>query len=66
MNNNNNNNNNNNILTNEDKLKSMSRNELAHELALIATWDRQNLNKVRKNMDLVDFMKYWLAQPWKK
>ena len=44
----------------------MSRNELAHELALIATWDRQNLNKVRKNMDLVDFMKYWLAQPWKE
>ena len=61
-----NNNNNNNILTNVDKLKSMSRNELAHELALIATWDRKNLNKVTKNMDLVDFMKYWLAQPWKK
>lgn len=60
------NDNNNNNLTNENKLKSMSRNELAHELALIATWDRQNLNKIRKNMDLVDFMKYWLAQPWKE
>lgn len=59
-------NDNNNILTNEDKLKSMSRDELAHEFALIATWDRQNLNKVRKNMNLVDFMKYWLAQPWEE
>lgn len=50
-------------LTNEERLKSMNTSELAHELALIATWDRKQLDKAQKGPGVEEFMEIWLRKP---
>ena len=52
--------------TNEDYLKNMETKELAHELAMIADWDREQLEKARKGPGLDAFMERWLHQPAKE
>lgn len=47
-------------MTNEERLKSMNTKELAHELSLIATWDRKQLNKAKNSIGLEEFMEIWL------
>ena len=46
--------------TNEEWLKSLKTEELAKELALIAAWDRTQVEKARKSVGLSEFMKNWL------
>lgn len=52
--------------TNEDRLKAMNINELAEELALIATWDRTQVAKAQRTIGLVEFMKKWLQSEAKE
>lgn len=49
--------------TNEEKLKEMGTKELAHELALIAEWDREQLHKAKELPGLENFIENWLRQP---
>lgn len=53
------------VRTNEERLKSLSAEELAQELALIAEWDRKQLEKAKNGPGLVQFMVDWLKQPAK-
>lgn len=46
--------------TNEERLKSMDTKELAHELALIAEWDRSEVEKAKNGPGLEGFMEKWL------
>lgn len=46
--------------TNEEWLKSLNTEELAKELALIAEWDRTQVEKTRKSVGLQEFMERWL------
>ncbi len=46
--------------TNEEWLKSLNTEELAKELALIAEWDRTQVEKTRNSVGLQEFMKRWL------
>ena len=49
-------------MTNGDKIRSMTDEELAHELALIAGWDRKQFAKA-KSIGIEKFMLDWL---WKQ
>ena len=51
------------IITNADRIRAMSDEELARELALIAEWDRKQLQKAKSGPGLVEFMEHWLQQP---
>lgn len=51
------------IVTNADCIRAMSDEELARELALIAEWDRKQLQKAKSGPGLVEFMEHWLQQP---
>lgn len=50
-------------MTNAQKIRAMSDEELARELALIAEWDRKQLQKAKSGPGLVEFMEHWLQQP---
>ena len=50
-------------LSNADRIRAMSDEELARELALIAEWDRKQLQKAKSGPGLVEFMEHWLQQP---
>ena len=50
-------------LTNADRIRAMRDEELARELALIAEWDRKQLQKAKSGPGLVEFMEHWLQQP---
>ena len=50
-------------ITNADRIRAMSDEELARELALIAEWDRKQLQKAKSGPGLVEFMEHWLQQP---
>jgi len=52
--------------TNEERLKECGTKELAHELALIAEWDRGEVRKAKKGPGLDNFMERWLRQPAKE
>lgn len=52
--------------TNEERLKQMGTQELAHELSLIAEWDRVQMEKAKKGPGLDAFMEKWLRQPAKE
>ena len=52
--------------TNADRIRAMSDEELARELALIAEWDRRQLQKAKSGPGLVEFMEHWLQQPAKE
>ncbi len=54
------------VVTNEERLKSLSVADLAKELALIAEWDRKQLQKAKDGPGLVQFMEHWLRQPTNK
>lgn len=49
--------------TNEQRIKEMRTKELACELALIADWDRSQLEKAKKGPGLEKFMEDWLREP---
>ena len=51
------------IITNADRIRAMSDKDLARELALIAEWDRKQLQKAKSGPGLVEFMEHWLQQP---
>ena len=51
------------IVANADCIRAMSDEELARELALIAEWDRKQLQKAKSGPGLVEFMEHWLQQP---
>ena len=51
--------------TNADRIRAMSDEELAHELALVASWNRSEFAKAKKN-GLETFMMNWLQQPAKE
>ena len=49
-------------LSNADRIRAMSDEELARELALIAEWDRKQLQKAKSGPGLVEFIEHWLQQ----
>lgn len=49
-------------MTNADRIRAMSDEELAHELALVASWKRSEFAKAKKN-GLEAFMMSWLKKP---
>lgn len=51
---------------NEERLKECGTKELAHELALIAEWDRREVRKAKQGPGLDNFMERWLRQPAKE
>lgn len=53
-------------ITNEERLKSLKTDELAHELALIATWNRKQVEKAIRGPGVEKFMLNWLRQPAKE
>lgn len=53
-------------ITNEERLKSLKTDELAHELALIATWDRKQVEKAIRGPGIEEFMLNWLRQTAKE
>ncbi len=53
-------------ITNEERLKSLKTDDLAHELALIATWDRKQVEKAIRGPGIEKFMLDWLQQPYKE
>lgn len=48
--------------TNADRIRSMTDEELAHELALVAGWDRTQYEKA-KSIGVEVVMLTWLQQP---
>lgn len=46
-------------MTNADRIRTMSDEELAHELALIAGWDREQYKKANR-IGIEKFMLNWL------
>ena len=50
-------------LSNADRIRAMSDKDLARELALIAEWDRKQLQKAKSGPGLVEFIEHWLQQP---
>ena len=50
-------------ISNADRIRAMTDEELARELALIAEWDRKQLQKAKSGPGLVEFMEHWLQQP---
>ncbi len=48
--------------TNEERLKEMGTKELSRELALIADWDRAEVEKAKKGPGLIAFMEKWLRE----
>ena len=50
--------------TNADRIRAMSDDELAHELALVAGWDRKQYRRA-KQIGLEKVMLEWLRQPVK-
>lgn len=53
-------------ITNEQRLRAMTTDDLAEELALIATWDRKQVAKAQHTIGLVEFMKKWLRSEAKE
>ena len=51
-------------MTNADRIRAMTDEELAHELALIASWDREQYKKA-KSIGIEKVMMDWLQQPCK-
>ena len=51
------------FMTNEERLKQLDTKQLAHELALIAKWDRNQLEKAELGPGLEQFMQDWLESP---
>lgn len=51
--------------TNADRIRAMGDEELAHELALVASWNRSEFAKAKKN-GLETFMMNWLKEPAKE
>lgn len=49
-------------MTNADRIRAMSDEELALELALIAAWDRKEVVKAKNGPGLVKFMLEWLRK----
>ena len=49
--------------TNADRIRSMTDEDLAKELAMIAEWDRKELAKAKRGPGLLEFMKDWLQHP---
>ena len=49
-------------MTNAQRIRAMSDEELALELALIAEWDRKEFAKAKKCPGLVQFMREWLRK----
>lgn len=47
-------------MTNFERMKAMTQEEMAHELALIASWDRKEYKKAVSTIGLEPFMKKWL------
>lgn len=47
-------------MTNFERMKSMTQEEMAHELALIASWDRKEYKKAINTIGLEPFMNKWL------
>lgn len=47
-------------MTNFERIKSMNQDEMAHELALVASWDRKEYKKAVSTIGLEPFMKKWL------
>ena len=47
------------VMTNADRIRTMSDEELAHELALIAGWDREQYKKANR-IGIENFMLSWL------
>ena len=47
-------------MTNFERMKSMAQEEMAHELALIASWDRKEYKKAINTIGLEPFMNKWL------
>lgn len=47
-------------MTNFERMKSMTQEEMAHELGLIASWDRKEYKKAINTIGLEPFMKKWL------
>lgn len=43
-------------MTNFERMKSMTQEEMAHELALIASWDRKEYKKAINTIGLEQFM----------
>ena len=50
-----------NVLTNADRIRAMSDEELAHELAMVAGWDREQYQKAQR-IGLEKVMLDWLKQ----
>lgn len=48
--------------TNADRIRAMTDEELAHELALVAGWDRKQYEKA-KSVGIEMVMLTWLQQP---
>ena len=49
-----------------DRIRAMSDEELAKEIALIAVWGRLELAKAKRGQGLVQFMLDWLLEPAKE
>jgi hypothetical protein len=54
-----------NVPTNADRVRAMSDEELAHELAMVAGWDRKEYAKA-KVIGIEKVMLDWLRQPVKE
>lgn len=52
------------FMTNEERIKQLNTKELAQELALIATWDREQLKKAENGPGIEQFMQEWLEKPF--
>ena len=50
-------------MTNADRIRAMSDEELALELALVAEWDRKEFEKAKNGPGLVQFMLEWMRKP---
>ena len=51
------------VITNADRIRAQSDEDLAKELAMIAEWDRKELAKAKRGTGLVNFMENWLQSP---
>jgi hypothetical protein len=54
-----------NVPTNADRVRAMSDEELAHEFAMVAGWDRKEYAKA-KSIGIEKVMLDWLRQPVKE
>ena len=51
------------VITNAERFRAQSDEDLAKELAMIAEWDRKELAKAKRGPGLVKFMENWLQAP---